>query len=345
MIEFFTKYKTILKFILLALVIAAIGNFIWHTNFNEIVDYLKKMPFTFVGLIIMSFSAYMMATLSWKLCLDEHDDKVSLWNLFMMRHVGEMLTVYNPTSIVAGEGLKIFYLEKNNVPRQAAVSAIFLSRILLILSAIFLMILSLLYLFSKVLISTSGLVMIIIVALVVGLFGYLLARFLIHSNLYLSRLLIRLQKRFGKKIFSDTLIESGKEVNQACHLFYKKNKGKFLLGFLFSLLHWILGAAEFYLIIKVLGVDISFINAIAIESGVILFKTIGAIVPGQIGVEEYANKIMLESVGVHSNEIWLVVSIMRRARQIFWLAVATLFHYFIKRSYSKGIVVPENLTD
>ncbi len=43
-----------------------------------------------------------------------------------------------------------------------------------------------------------------------------------------------------------------------------------------------------------------------------LFKAAGAIVPGQIGVEEYGNKVMLDVIGIVSNEIWLVVTLIRR---------------------------------
>jgi len=70
--------------------------------------------------------------------------------------------------------------------------------------------------------------------------------------------------------------------------------------------------------------------------GVIFFKTIGAVVPGQIGIEEYGNKVMLETIGVQSNEIWLVVTLMRRARQLFWLGIAGIFIFFISLNNQKS---------
>ena len=65
--------------------------------------------------------------------------------------------------------------------------------------------------------------------------------------------------------------------------------------------------------------------------GVSLFKTIGMIVPAQIGVEEYGNKVMLDVIGVVSNEIWLVVTLMRRGRQLFWLLIAGIFTMIISK--------------
>ena len=337
MLAIYNKYKTTIKIGLMLLVLGFVAQFVWHTDLEVIGQYLKKMPFTFVGVVALSFFAYLSATLAWKLCLGEQGKKTNLLQLFMMRHVGEMLSVFNPTSVIAGETLKAHYLSKYEIPNEKSISSILLSRVLIILSAILLLLLSALYLAAGVLGGNSGLAIIIIALIVVGVFGYFLARFLLHSKMYLHSFIKKLQNRYGKKYLTDSFLESVLKINREAHNFYNNDRSKFLFAFLLSVVHWILGAAEFYLILKVMGFDISFVNAIAIEMGVILFKTIGAIVPGQVGVEEYANKVMLDAVGIVSNEVWLVISIMRRARQLFWVAVAGLFYWLIGK-YQKGVL-------
>lgn len=332
MIAFFRKYKKAVKIVLLLVVLAFVGQFIIHTDFEEIMGYLKKMPYTFLGVLVLSFFAYLSATWAWQLCLGKDSAKAGLVQLFMIRHVGEMLSVFNPASVVAGETLKAHYLNKQGVSNKASVSSILMSRILIILSAILLILLSSLYLIVKTFGADKNLLIVVLVGAVIGLFGYLLARFLLHSKLYLSRTVKNLQKRFGNKFISDKLCASIEDVNRTSYIFYIQNKSKFYGAFFLSVIHWILGAAEFYLILTTLGFDVSIWNAIAIEMGVILFKTLGAVVPGQVGVEEYANKVMLGVVGIMSNEVWLVVSIMRRARQLFWVGIAGMFYWIIARS-------------
>jgi len=326
---FYQKYKNAIKILLLLIVLSFIGQFIWHTDFEQIGGYLRKMPYTFIGIIGLSFFAYLAATISWQLCLGEDSDKASIGQLFMMRHVGEMLSVFNPTSVVAGETLKAHYLGKRGISIQHSISSILMSRILIILSAFLLMLLSSLYLIVMTYGADQHLIFVILGVAILAGFGYLLARFLLHSKLYLSRSVAALQKRLGQKYISDTICASVEEINRTAYIFYNHNRGKFTIAFLLSILHWILGAAEFFLILKVLGFEVSLLNALAVEMGVILFKTAGAIVPGQIGVEEYANKIMLGIIGIASNEVWLVVSIMRRARQLFWVGVAAFFYWII----------------
>lgn len=329
MVQFIKKYKTQLKIGLLFMVLAFLGQFIYHTDIDVIIDYLKKMPYTFVGVIGFSLAAYTSATLAWQLCMGAEGKKTSLPHLFMIRHVGEMLSVFNPTSVIAGETLKAHYLAKKGISSQISISSILMSRVLIILSALLLILLSATYLVFNAMSGDQHISLVLIAIVVMISFGYLLARFLLHSKLYLFKTIKKLQTRFGDKYFSNKLCTSIKEINVASHEFYIKNKGKFILAFILSFVHWIFGAAEFYLVLKVMNIDISLINAVAIEMGVILFKTIGAVIPGQVGVEEYANKVMLGAVGIASNEIWLVVSIMRRARQLFWVGVAALFYWMI----------------
>lgn len=334
---FYQKYKNVIKILLLIIVLIFIGQFIWYTDFEQIGGYLKKMPFTFLGIIGLSFFAYLAATISWRLCLGEDSDKTTIGELFMMRHVGEMLSVFNPTSVVAGETLKAHYLGKRGISMQHSISSILMSRILIILSAFLLMLLSSLYLIVMTYGADQHLVFVVLGVAVLAGFGYLLARFLLHSKLYFSRTISGLQRRLGQKYISDKLCTSVEEINRTAYIFYNHNRSKFTFAFLLSIFHWILGAAEFFLILKVLGFEISLLNALAIEMGVILFKTVGAIVPGQIGVEEYANKIMLGIIGIASNEVWLVVSIMRRARQLFWVGVAAVFYWIIRKTNSVQI--------
>jgi len=84
------------------------------------------------------------------------------------------------------------------------------------------------------------------------------------------------------------------------------------------------------------------VDAVAVEMGVTLFKSLGAIIPGQIGVEEYGNKVMLDVIGIASNEVWFVVSLVRRARQLFWLAIAgVLFLIISKKNLIKRSKCPK----
>ncbi len=71
------------------------------------------------------------------------------------------------------------------------------------------------------------------------------------------------------------------------------------------MVHWVFGAMEFFVIFTTLGLNVTVMGAIAVEMGVGVFKTLGSVIPGQLGIEEYGNKVMLDLIGVQSNEVWL----------------------------------------
>ncbi len=322
---FLKKYRKYIIAILLITVFLLIARFVSTIDWQLLKTYLRDMPGMFAGVILMSFFAYLCSTLAWSFCMGSEARKVPFIELFMYRHVGEMLSLFNPTGIVAGESLKALILSKRGISPTDSVSSILLQRILVILSGVVLMVVSLLYLTADQIIDGKSVLLVFLIAAIVVLLAYLVIRFLVDPKLYLAKTMEKLKRKTDWKIFSDELVTSSFEMNEVSSLYFRNNKKRFLLAFLLCLAHWIFGAMEFYIILNMMGLPITVVQASAVEMGVMLFKTVGAVVPGQLGVEEYGNKVMLNVIGVASNEVWLVVTLMRRGRQLFWLLVAGIF--------------------
>jgi hypothetical protein len=82
-----------------------------------------------------------------------------------------------------------------------------------------------------------------------------------------------------------------------------------------------------------LDINVNIIQAILVDMGVVFFKAAGAFVPGQIGFEEYGNKVMLAAIGVVGAEIWITASILRRTRQLFWIFFGLLVYLFMFKKW------------
>lgn len=331
MINFIKKYK---KYILAALLITVfflIARFISSIDFDSLKTYLSETPGMFAGVLIASLFAYLASTLAWNLCMGNEAKKISFTQLFIFRHVGEMLSLFNPTSIVAGESLKAFILNKKGISPRHGVSSILLHRVLVIFGGLFLAMVAFLSLTLGHIINGQNILFILFVVVTVIALAYLVLRLLVHPRLFLGKSVEKLKNKTGWSFITDELVTSIFEMNEVSADFFRENKGKFILAFLLCVIHWIFGAMEFYIVLNMMGLDVSMIKAVTVEMGVIIFKSVGAIVPGQIGVEEYGNKVMLDAIGIVSNEIWLVVTLMRRGRQLFWLLVAGIFLLIITR--------------
>ncbi len=341
-VAFLRKYKKHIIALLLVFVLILVGKFISKVDFKELGNYLIQMPEMFVGVLVASFLAYTASTIAWKLILGEESKKLGFINLFMIKHIGEILTTFNPTGIIAGEGIKAVYLRKYDVDTRYSVSSIAMIRILLMVSGVFLMLISGVYLIVVKAGDSSKLLYIIITVVLTAVFSYFLMVYLLNPKLYLGKTVEYISKKKSWSFLTDKVISSAYEINKISSNFFMANKVRFIVAFLLCMLHWIFLAVEFYIIFNILGLNVSVIDSIAVQMGVILFITLGAVVPGQIGIEEYGNKVMFDAIGIQSNEVWFVATLMRRARLVFWLLVAGIFMFFISKTSNMKFKSPNS---
>lgn len=271
--------------------------FIQATDMNRVMESVTRVGYRFFVLVLVTGLAYLFGTISWQFCLGDKRKSVSLGRLYLIRHVGETFTLFNPASVVGGDSLKAVMLSKYGVDSKRAAASVLLSRLMMMASQLTLFISAFVTLMIQMPIK------------------------IFDSNQQLSGILPLLTAK--SKSLRKNIANFLREIPPLV----RENKKFMLLSALFALLHWILGAMEFYFILKFLNIDITIVQALVIDLGVVFFKTAGAFIPGQIGFEEYGNKIMLSIVGINSDEVWITASILRRARQLVWIGLGAIFYF------------------
>jgi uncharacterized membrane protein YbhN (UPF0104 family) len=78
--------------------------------------------------------------------------------------------------------------------------------------------------------------------------------------------------------------------------------------------------AEIYIILRVLGSQVSFVQAFFTATGVTLINTAFFVVPGNFGVMESAHILILQSLGF-SAALGLSLGVIRRVRKLVTIAV------------------------
>ena len=68
------------------------------------------------------------------------------------------------------------------------------------------------------------------------------------------------------------------------------------------------------------------------DMGVVIIKSAVGFIPGQLGIEELANQLVLLAVGIGTGSLWLTVSILRRARQLVWIAGSALLYLILPKT-------------
>jgi uncharacterized protein (TIRG00374 family) len=323
----------------LALGIFLIYWFASRSPLTGIWDQLKSVNVRFVYLIGVTFIAYLMVTLAWKLSFYRYPGHLSTGALFIIRQIGESLAQINPTNVIAGEALKAMLLKRRRIPYKDSIVSLTISRFLVLFSALSLITIGIFLFFDRFRFMAGSSSLVAAIGLLFALLVLLLYR-LGNGKGILSlpvKLLAALKRRYPASKRLEDSIARMNEVDGELVDFYKTKKTNFILAFLLSFGSWLMGAMEFFVILYLLGLEASFLSCVAIEIGVMVFKALGAFVPGQIGVEEYASKLMLEFVNVPGAGVWITVSILRRARQLFWIGVGFVaFILIIRKTGSVG---------
>ncbi len=315
--------KTNLKITALLFSILFLGFFISQINLQEVLLQLQQIGWKFGILLLITGSAYVMASAAWLLCFETIPPQLSVPKLFVYRLIGESLTTINPTNIIAGESAKVYLLNKAGVAYEQGIISILLSRILIFLSMIslFLVLPFALYRlgFIEHLSWSWGIGLMSMTLGFIGLFYSM-----IHPKLLLYKGMESINNRLSF-FFLEKRLPKILSINQGLCDYYRHQKLQLYLAFFLSLLHWIMGAVEIYAIFFLLDIKLSLLSALLIEVGVTFIKSIGGFIPGQIGVEEYGNKLMLGFLGMSNGNVWLTLSILRRSRQLIWLGIGGLF--------------------
>ena len=327
-----TQIKKLSIVIFIGVIFLFLIQYLINTDFRALGAYLLSSPIILPVLILISLLGHIAGTIAWKLCMTNERDRIGFTELFFVRLVSENLTMFNPTNVIAGDGLKAIFLNRKEVEYQTAAKSVVLSRVLLIVAAVLLMMLSTMYLIVK---GTEGLSWLWIIGTIgIGLsITWILLILFFGKKLFLFRVAKFLGQSMFAKWVTEARVEKIKLLNMDLVAYNLSNRKRLFLALDFSVLQWLCGALEFLVILHFFGLSVGPIDAVAIEMGVLGFKTAGSIVPGQIGVEEYGNKVMLALVGVSGVEIWIVVSLLRRARQLFWLATAGLASAALYKKY------------
>ena len=328
-----TMKKKQYKRIALVLAFALLGIFVAQMDWLQVQANLQQVGWQFSIVFVITGIAYAMASTAWLLCFPTIPKQLSASKLFIYRQIGETLTTINPANIIVGESAKVYLLNKDGVNYEQGLVSILLSRILIFLSMIGL------FLFLPIALYQTGLLVGISSAWLIGFtvfIGSILGIFysMVHPDLLLYKGISSLNNKLQCSFIHKSLPRI-QHINQLLYDFYQERKIQLFLAFLLSLFHWIMGAVEVFFLLQLLNLKITLFGALLIEVGVTCIKSIGAFIPGQIGVEECGNKVMLGVVGISTPSVWLTLSILRRTRQLLWLLIGGGF-FLMVYNYSKA---------
>lgn len=308
------------------MILAGLVVFIRQTDLDKVVRLLQVIGLGYCYIILVTLVAMLMGTVAWIYTFEkEAIAHLSFFKLFTIRLVGENIGLLNPSNILGGDAYKGYQLSKEGVPYHKSTSSLLLSRMIMMITQIITFIIAAV-LFAIIVEGSDQLKWItagavILILLLIGS-SYVVIRFGLTSGV--TR---RLLARFGW----GSLLYKFKKIYVQLRSLYRGQMKRFYKAVGFNVLNWLVGSLEFWLIFYFMSSQITVLDALLVDQGVLVLKSFGAFIPGQIGVEEFANKIMLSIIGIKATGLWVAASIVRRSRQLFWIVVSAILYVVINQ--------------
>jgi putative membrane protein len=230
----------------------------------------------------------------------------------LARWVGESANSLMPAGQIGGPVLMARHLAQRGLALEEAAAAITVSTTLQTFAQIAFALLGVVVLgqtthFSPAALRTAALIASAFLAIQVGGF-YLIQRRGLFSKVMTA------VRRFSRKRDWSQWVAQARAIDRAVEGTYRRN-GPVTVSFLLSLVGWIAGTGEVFLIARFLGTPVSWPDAFVLESLGQAIRGAGFAIPGALGVQEGGYLLLAPLAGL-APDAALALSLAKRAREL-----------------------------
>ncbi len=240
-------------------------------------------------------------------------DRSPLRDSLLARWIGESANSLMPAGQLGGPVLMARHLAHRGLPMEEAAAAITVSTTLQTFAQIAFAMLGVVALgtqatlFSPAALRSAALLASAFLAIQVGGF-YLIQRRGLFSKL------MNAVRRFSRKRDWSRWVVQAQAIDLAVQSTYRRN-GPVTASFVLSLVGWIVGTGEVFLIARFLGTPVSWRAAFVLESLGQAIRGAGFAIPGALGVQEGGYLLLAPLAGLAPNAA-LALSLAKRAREL-----------------------------
>jgi glycosyltransferase 2 family protein len=330
------KMKKQLKIILTLAGLALFVMLIVRTDVSLILKQLGDFSWYFLPVTVLAFGWLLLQAMAWQTIQAALVTYSPLWLLFKVKVAGEALNMLLPTANLGGDTARAMMV-KEHIPLDKGIPGVMADKTIEFMAGIFFIAGGLGYgLISLSLpgfLVLPGLVCLVVttVALAVGIF--LQVRGIFNS---IQRLFSRLPFRFLHR-FMEKNRETLRKLDLHLGKLYRNSRSMLLTALLLHIGSRMLKAVEVYLILRVMYIPVDFGDAFFFTAMTVVVNTIFFLLPGQWGVSEAAQVLLLQNIGVTAPAgmdlaaAGLSLAVIRRIRKLLFTLLGVVFFNWIPR--------------
>ena len=326
--------KHAIRGILLLLGLALFGWFVQRAGPGEIWRTCAGLGWYAPLTLIPYGIVYIADTIGWRFAFVARALKgIGFWTLYRVRWCGEAVNNVVPSAYVGGEAVKVYLLHKRGADAGEAAASVIIGRSLQTLTQVIFIALG-----SAAFLSLApaesgvrkGLMLVLAgsIAAVVALF------WLQSRGMFL--MIFKALDQFGMRLaMLESRRASLKRIDERVMGFYRGERRRVAASAAGYLGGWLLDTMDILLVSWLVGMPISWTQALAIEAFIGVAKVMGLFVPGAIGVQETGIALVCRLAGL-PDALGLSYAIIRRGREVVYSSIGWLLLY-VEEASLKGI--------
>lgn len=310
------------QFVCLALGLLLFIGLMYGIGLGEVLRTFRRLGWLTPLIVIPYFSAYILDSFGWWWVLTRDFTRGAEWpalplpRLFAIRAAGEAVNAITPTAYLGGEPVKAWLLRQYDLPLVPGLASVLVSKTALMLTQGAYVLLGLLIALHEwqpaiplPLAAAAGLLLVTLASILLvgaqrrGPFRFLLA---------FSR------RWTGRRAMLVSWEPDILALDQRLREFYDGSLHDFLICCGFHFLGWVVGSFEVYVILRMLGSPVDFVNAFSIEALSGVAKLSAVIVPGSLGIQEGGQVLIFLAFGL-GTPVAMTFGLLRRGRELLWI--------------------------
>jgi putative membrane protein len=237
-------------------------------------------------------------------------ERLSLWQLFWMRWIGESVSTLVPSATVGGDVVRARLAALRGAPIPTAAASVLVDITLGVFVQIVFTLLGLGLIVAVT--GGQGFVRPTLIGAVIGVFA--IVGFYVVQRLGMFRFIGKIISRLANAEDWHSLVHGGHTLDQAIRRLYARRSG--VIGCCASTAtSFLLGSGEVWIALHALGLHATLINAVILQSMVLAIRLAVFPVPGALGVQEGGYVVVGNLLGIPGDAAF-ALSLIARVREL-----------------------------
>ena len=322
--------KVTIRLLLLLTGLAIFGWFVHRADPREIGATLGLLGWLAPLVLVPYAFVYAVDTWGWLFAFGrEFPASLSYRELFRIRWMGEAVNNVAPTAFIGGEAVKVYLLHKRGFSSSEVTASVVIGKTLQFLAHLLFLTMGAIasfQLLEKSLGSAMIVAILLVAGLVIGLFALQRHGLFAAAFALLDRMRIHWKKLEEHRA---SLLRVDRRILE----FYRTERGHFWASLVAFAGGWLLDTLEILLVAHLMGIPMSWLQALVIEAFIGVAKGIGILTPGAIGIQETGIVLLCRFAGL-PEAFGIAYAILRRGREVLYAGAGWLMIFYEESNVS-----------